>query len=339
MRSNIAEYSSFVAQLFCGNLQTDFYSFEIRSMATDWNQKATSLSPPAATNSAVADDYFVANVDMVRRTLNGKGPHITSSSAPGMRIVYNLPARHALSFLDHSSSQPGRGVYLNRTDVNRVIGTPLPKSSLRDRVDQAVCAAANALRSSLTPQTAYYGAMELNGTGIRYFGDVCLVLAPNDDNPVMLIRNSYDLSVPPVVNNLLPLAPAGQDSAAARIAKEWIGKWKNDACDMAIIKVMTHAAPTERRMTVGQVSEAVLEDEDYIEIVRSKTFRPSDIEEIRLTAEDAALEARIADRIRVGGAPSSADMLWRFRRRWVDYAARQARLATRTVTSTGRARS
>lgn len=308
-------------------------------MAVNWNKKATSLSPPAAPASATAHDYFAANVDMVRRTLNGKGPHSTSSPAPGMRIVYNLPARHALSFLDHSSSLPGRGAYLNRTDVNRVIGKPLPKNSLRDRVDQAVCAAANVLRSSLTPQTAYYGAMELNGTGIRYFGDVCLVLAPNDDDPVMLIRNSYDLSVPPVVNRLLPLTPIAQDRKAARIAIEWIGKWKSDACDMAIVKVMTHAAPTERRMTVGQVSKAILDDEDYIEIVRSKTFRPSDIEEIRLTAEDAALEARIADRIRVGGAPTSADMLWRFRRRWVDYAARQAGRVTRTVTSTGRARS
>lgn len=308
-------------------------------MPTDWSQKAANLSPPAAHGSSDADDYFNANRDMIRRTLTGQGPHETSASAPGMRIVFNLPVRHALSFLDQSSGQAGRGSYLNRADVRRVVGTALKGSTLRDRVDQAVCAAAGVLGQPLTPDNAYYGAMELNGTGVRYFGDVCLVLDPSEDNPVMLIRNSYDLSVSPVVDDLLPMSPDKQDKEAARIAGTWIGRWGSDACDMAIVKVMKHAMPTERRITVGQVSDAVLEGEDYIEIVRAQTFEPSDTEEIRLTAEDAALEGRIADRVRVGVTPSSTEMLWRFRRRCLDDAARRNGLTTRTVTTSGRARS
>ena len=308
-------------------------------MTTDWSQRAADLSPPAATGSRDADDYFNANRDMICRTLDGQGPHATSAAAPGKRIVFNLPARHALSFLDQSSGHGGRGRYLNRADVQRVIGTALQGSTLRDRVDQAVFAAASVLGQHLAPDTAYYGAMELSGTGVHYFGDVCLVLAPGEDHPIMLIRNSYDLSVPPVVDDLLPLSPDDQDKEAARIAASWMGRWSSDACDMAIVKVMTHAAPTERRMTVGQVSDALLEDEDYIEIVRAQTFGPGDTEEIRLTSEDAALEARIADRVRVGATPSSAEMLWRFRRRWIDHAAQQVGLPTRTVTTSGRARS
>lgn len=51
---------------------------------------------------------------MIYRTLDRRGPHATPTVPPGMRIVFNLSARHALGSLDQSSAQAGPGRYLKR---------------------------------------------------------------------------------------------------------------------------------------------------------------------------------------------------------------------------------
>jgi hypothetical protein len=157
----------------------------------------------------------------------------------------------------------------------------------------------------------YYAAIELNGTGIRYFGDLCMVLKPDqtDANTLVLYKNSYDLSRSPLreetfVNNSLDIAKAIDK------AKELQGVWPDDVMDMAACKILDGANPTERRLTTGMVSAGVLLDEDYLEVIRLKSFGASSLEEIRLSAPDVAVEGRVADRLRSGPAPSFAELQW-----------------------------
>lgn len=306
---------------------------------TDWQEKAKNLK--ASSSDPEIGDYFAANREMARRTLTGKGPHPSSAAEGGLRVAYNLPARVAVDFLDTLSGKPGHGRYLNRTDLARIHGKPLTGETIRERIDAALAkVSAGQEGGTLTATNGYYGAMELNGTGIRYFGDICLVLKPKAvaASTLTLLRNSYDLCVAPVGTTLAGLDRADQDRRAAEIAAGWAGQWEKDAVEIALVKILRHAAPTVRRMTTAQVSDGVLADEDYIEIVRDRGFTPGDVEEIRLTAGDAALEAWLADRARVGAAPSASQWLWRFRRRCIDHAAERAGLPLRTVTTTGRAR-
>src|SRR4029079_16002742 len=48
-------------------------------------------------------------------------------------------------------------------------------------------------------ESIYFGAVELNGTGVRFYGDLCLILAPQNvpQTTVILESNSYDLVRPP----------------------------------------------------------------------------------------------------------------------------------------------
>ena len=73
---------------------------------TDWQAETNSLK--ARSSDPEVSDYFAANLGMARRTLMGKGPHPSSAAQGGLRVVYNLPARYALDFLDTLSGAPCR---------------------------------------------------------------------------------------------------------------------------------------------------------------------------------------------------------------------------------------
>jgi hypothetical protein len=172
---------------------------------------------------------------------------------------------------------------------------------------------------------------------MRYYGDVCLVLKPGviDSATLVLYRNSYDLACEPIRNR------AGLANAAAlqSEARDLAGGWQQDLPDMAACKVLHAANLVERRLTTGSVSDGVLSDEDYLEVVREKTFRASDIEEARVSAADTGLDGRIGDRLEHGPTPSLAELQWRQRRRRADRMLASLGLRTRTVVTGGRARS
>ncbi|WP_187429883.1 hypothetical protein ROLI_018120 [Roseobacter fucihabitans] len=302
-----------------------------------WPNRARAILPIRVKDEA--DRYRIANIEVIRDTLAGQGPHRTvADPEQGMRVVFNISAKNALAFLDVQSGKPGRGAYLNRRAAARVVGQPLKGSTIRDRVDDVL---ADIAPGTLSAQNAHYGAMELNGTGMAYFGDICLVLktAAVPQNTLTLLRNSYDLTVAPVVANLyVPGDRTRTHKRAVRRVREWAGLWSQDVPDMAVVKLLQHAPPSERRLTTGQISDRLLEDEDYIEVVLAAGFTPADVHEIRLSAQDVAKQGHIADALTRGPVSSVCDLLWRHRRRAVQALAQRSGMRCRVVTATGRSR-
>lgn len=306
----------------------------------DWQALFVGLRSQAADQESQA--YFDANKDMVAATLQGNSPHGGAQQRHGLCVVFNLSALNAIRFLLSQRRGPGFGTYLNRHRTPNPVGRPLAGPSIRDRIDAALSAVSTTLNLvPLGPTDAHYGAMELNGTGIRYFGDICLVLRADNVDPktLILLRNSYDLNVTPVSRRFGGLNRTEQDELATSILKdEWAGEWLAHGHFIAGKKIMDQAPETTRRMTTAQISQGVLDDEDYVEVVRAGTFTPDALLEVRQTAEDAAAEALIGDRSRVGHAPDAAQALWRHRRRALARLAQEHALPVRVVTTSGRTR-
>lgn len=306
----------------------------------DWGKEVSDVVGRTASHTVAWADYRTANAEMIERTMKGTGPHATSVSKGGMRIVYNISTAYVPNFMNAI----GSAAYLNRYDIkraNRQLGTAAPSGAdLRERIDDVVAEVgqSNGIGSR---EEIYYGAVELNGAGIRYFGDACLVLKPEavPGGSLVLSRNSYDLSCKPVVDRIL--APGDKTRTHKQAVAElesWAGQWPGDARGMAVVKILEGRADDRRRMTTGMVSQGVLADEDYIELAKCGSFAADDLEECRLGAADAAAEARIADRLRNGPAPSFAELQWRHRRRVAEAALGNGGIPARVVMTIGRDR-
>lgn len=310
------------------------------STSTTWRDNKEELLSEIGDNNVKS--YRRADAELVRLAMDGYGPD-SNKKVPqsGMRVVCNISSAHIAAVLTGEARGDPKP-YKNRYDlaaqgrdpqtVGPVVPTPL---SLREQIDSVIAS----LVSTKDGKDFYYAAIELNGTGIRYFGDLCMVLKPDrtDANTLVLYKNSYDLSRSPLreetfVNNSLDIAKAIDK------AKELRGVWPDDVMDMAACKILDGANPTERRLTTGMVSAGVLVDEDYLEVIRLKSFGASSLEEIRLSAPEVAVEGRVADRLRSGPAPSFAELQWRHRRRGAERISAQMSVPTRVVTTSGRAR-
>src|SRR5205807_859571 len=82
--------------------------------------------------------------------------------------------------------------YKNGYDLGKFrLGSPPPSSEpkLRETVDAALPL------NGVHPEDVYFGAVELFGSGIRFYGDVCLVIARDAiaAGTLVLDRNSFDL--------------------------------------------------------------------------------------------------------------------------------------------------
>jgi hypothetical protein len=302
-----------------------------------WKETFDALSCNSMLTEFVS--YFEANKQVVTGTLSGAPAHGGGQPRTGLHVVVNLPSRRAISFLMPPSAGTSQGKYQNRYAYARIVGKPLPTSGARDKIDEALAEVSQ--DSNLGARDGHYAAMEVNGFGVRYFGDICLVLKPEtvDADTLTLLRNSYDVRTLPASQSLDGLTGQSWDNEVRQIFKSWMGKWARDGVHIAATKIMTNAPYTNRRMTTAHVSGGVLNDEDYIEVVLSHEFGPSDVEELRVSAEDAAAEALIGDRTRVGHPPSASDALWRYRRRVASKLAQSHNLPARVITTTGRARS
>jgi hypothetical protein len=300
----------------------------------DWNRRVQDLLVRVPLTATLAG-YRTADAAMAARTMGGLGPDSSVVSADaGMRLVYNISSAHLPALLD--AVRPEKG-YKNRYDLAaaRVGGPAPPARGRRALVDRVIAP----LAGKQDGESLYYGAVELNGAGIRYFGDLCLVLDPKriSSDTVVLYRNSYDLAREPIVGRILASKP-NEWATAAREALEIAGDW-SDVPHMAACKTLDGGYAGERRVTTAMVSAAVLTDEDYIEVLRTESFWADDIEEIRLAPAEGAIDARVADRLTFGPAPSLAEIQWRHRRRVAERSAAAHRLRIRVVASQGRTRS
>lgn len=249
-------------------------------------------------------EFLKANESAIRRWVR----HPDS----GMRMVVNIPADALLAFLRE-------GRYRNAYDAPIVAGVRRGPSPQRRRVDQLV--------GLDPPQEFFFGAVALGGTGVRFYGEYCMTLKPDavSADTRVLDRNSYDLLQP-------PFSTRNQ----ARIAQSLRGQWGQDVVDMLVLKVLPELRNTTRLITLGSVSDSALHDEDFVEVHRQGTFQPSDVEEVRETPEDQAIEAHVLSRIREGVVPRLEELVWVRRRKLVDAALRQAGIRSRVVASSGR---
>lgn len=155
----------------------------------------------------------------------------------------------------------------------------------------------------------------LGGSGVRYYGDYCVVLKEDKtivpDDTQVLDRNSYDAVFSPL---------NAVDEQLAEIMKRLRGHWGSDLVPMAKLKILPELGASPRLATAGSVSEMLLHDESFVEVHKHGTFGPSQVHEVRESAADAAVEADLKGRRERGHTLSSEESLWLYRRHAVDRA-------------------
>ena len=122
--------------------------------------------------------------------------------------------------------------------------------------------------------------------------------------------------------------------------REWSGSWAEPAArhDRAT-RAWSTLPFEERRWTSGEISRVILDDEDYSEVLFTRSFDVGELAEVRISAVDAAAEGDIADRERTGEAPTLHELEWRQQRRDARKALAAARIPVRVVSTPGRTRS
>jgi hypothetical protein len=160
---------------------------------TEWEGKLAKLVGEVANGSDVLRVFADANSKAIQGTIDGYGPDDPSPDPnAGARAVFNIPSLHVPPFIK-ASLKGEKKPYKNGYDLGKYqigehpAGTTL---KLRELVDGAL-----PLPQGKEPKDTYFAAGELNGTGIRFYGDICLVLKRDKLPPktVILDRNSYDL--------------------------------------------------------------------------------------------------------------------------------------------------
>ncbi|MEU1972326.1 hypothetical protein ABZ477_11755 [Microbacterium sp. NPDC019599] len=250
--------------------------------------------------------YEAANAEIVRRVVEGIGIDSGRRAGAGARVVFNLSCVHVPAVLADR--------YLNAYDLEAdpaaTVGERPP--TRRERIDRAVADVAtdrHPARETVRPEDLYYGAVEVNGAGMRYYGDISLVLPAPADDQLVLYRNSYDLLRPPIADRIE--AGASLADQAELIAGTWA-----QLCDMVVAKLRDSSAPHRGRLlTTAVVSSAVLADEDYLEVPRQGPFTAVDVMQARTAVGDVAIDGMIAERATRGPAPSLEELVWRSARR------------------------
>lgn len=295
---------------------------------TDWVEALNAATEALARRGTLQRDYLDANIASVEQLVRGIGPDDTEpTDGAGACIVVNIAAEHVPSFCQRSINGEERP-YLNAYKLGRRV------SEKRQWVDDAIVAACKAHGAVLDKQEICFAAVETNGAGIRFFGDICLVLKYRPDwaslQPMIgfrpsgpkqelrvLERNSYDVTRAPIAEEVARAEAAGlsPEEARAEGISNWIGSWQEDLIPILCRRLLQELPATERRWTSGQIARAVLDDEDYCEVLFPQSFGAEDLAEVRITAGDVAAEADITSRERSGEAPSSHEIIWRDQRR------------------------
>ena len=248
------------------------------------------------------DPFVHANHEAIARSL--------LDPQTGLRMVVNIPADALLGFLRADQ-------YLNAYDEPVVGGTPRKPSETRKQVD--------AWLDLDDPRDYFFGAVSIGGTGVRFYGEYCLVLKSVGDDTRIFDRNSYDLTKSPF-----------SDGDPASYVPMLRGEWKKDIVHMLTMKLLPELRDRQWLITLGSVSDAILHDEEFVEVHRKGRFGVAEIEEVRQSPEDEALHANILTRYEDGEAPSLEEMLWIARRNLVRQQLKKAGVPLRVVVSSGR---
>ena len=205
----------------------------------DWSGKADERIKASAGGDTAALVYRQAAPGPSVRWSRGISP---SSGAlrpqAAARLVFTCPAPMRPTSSPTTRRAPARP-YKNRYDVAASrLGGALPAGpDPRADIDAALAPLAGA-RSE---RDLYYGAVEINGAGVRFYGDLCLVLntAAVDAAALVLDRNSFDLICAPLRDRTHTGPGGAWDPAAAQgEAANLAGRWGADLAEMAVCKVL-----------------------------------------------------------------------------------------------------
>jgi hypothetical protein len=207
----------------------------------------------------------------------------------GLRMVVNITAFSLLVVL--ATNQ-----YLNLYDRPRIGGAAPEPSDARKWVDKTLDLG----------ETTYFGAVALGGAGVRYYGEYCMVLQLDQvaDTTQLFDRDSYDILAEPLV--ALPLTAARIDALR--------GRWGSDRVDMAVRRVLPELGHDIRLATSGTISDAVLRDQEFIEVHLDGSFEPRAIEEIRESPDETTIEMSLRGRPDRGIALNQTEQEWLVRR-------------------------
>ncbi|HYC58989.1 MAG TPA: hypothetical protein VEK79_05420 [Thermoanaerobaculia bacterium] len=209
----------------------------------------------------------------------------------GVRMVVNIPADALLNFLRSKR-------YLNAYSRPVVGGKPRQPSPMRMQIDEWLGFDA--------PEAHYFGAVAMGGTGVRFYGEYCMVLRAEAVSPETRVfdRNSYDLARPPFA----------EIEDKQRIVRTLGGSWGEDLVSLVMMKLLASMRDVPWLITLGTISDEILHDEEFIEVHLRGEFSPDDIEEIRQAPEDESVALDIEHRYRAGAMPTTEEMLWRGRK-------------------------
>jgi hypothetical protein len=162
-------------------------------------------------------------------------------------MVVNISSVHIPAFCEASRRRDNRP-YKNGYDLGKFrLGSPPPSSepNLRETVDAAL--PLNGAR----PEDVYFGAVELFGSGIRFYGDVCLVIRKDvvAHDTLVLDRNSFDLISAPL-RDRINKSPSS-DKARAEEAR----------------KLAQALGLKRQRYTSGQIAEIIGRSFDRISVL------------------------------------------------------------------------
>ena len=304
-------------------------------MATDWKRAIADEIASLNLNDRDREAFLRENIESVGQVIAGLGPDDSKPrDGAGARIVFNMSCKHVPDFCKDSTSGPN--AYKNAYKLN-----PRP-SRKRIDVDQTVERCTALLGPALAKEDISFAAIETSGTGIRFYGDMCLVLKPPTDMDQFLLidRNSYDVARNPIAQRVHDAVSPGVTKEQARVVEmsRWFGSWV-DLVQMLAMKIIRRLPLGARRWTTGQVAQAVLEDEDYCEVLYPRSFNTGDLAEVRVSAADAAAEADIAQREQAGESPAAHEVTWRDQRREARRALTRVGVPVRVVTTPGRIKS
>jgi len=250
------------------------------------------------------DPFVDGNLHLVRQ--------IMEHAESGLRVVINISAHALLSFLAERR-------YRNLYESPVIGGVRRQVSPERQRVDT--------LLDLAPPDQFYFGAVALGGTGVRFYGEYCMVLHSSeiDAQTQVFDRDSYDLLLP-------PLSDQPSDASIVTMLR---GVW-GDVVDMLTLKLLPDLRGSTRLLTTGTVSEMILRDQEFVEVHKKGAITPDSIEELRQSPDEVAIEARIAARSAAGFPPTAMELRWLHRREEVVRALERSRLPYRIVTLHGR---
>lgn len=266
----------------------------------EWIRKARGSGPAAS--------FLGANVTVIRQIL--------SHADIGLRVVVNIGADALLAFL-HTNDY--KNIY-----ENPVVGGRR-RQPTKERVE------VDRLLAFAQPASSYYfAAVALGGTGVRFYGEYCMVLRPARVVPDTRIfdRDSYDLLLPPL---------SGWSQTKTRnFVRALRGRWGSDVVDMLIMKMLPRLPASQHLITVGNVSSLVMSDQEFVEVHLEGKIRHRDIEEIRQSPDEVAIEAGILNRKRLRQSPTLVEMRWVNQRHEVLSLLPQMPIAYRIVTLHGK---